>query len=169
MKHFRTSIWAILLIMTLMITVTSSIQAVSAPGQGGCDSCGEFRSLTTQTNKTNQSSPDNQTDHPFPFTILNKTYIDNSTGPITSGVERNWYFVALMACPIHRVEMFVLMVLRLMWSRNEIEGNAAEFLSICEASFTKFLRLSFKHWGKSNTKFKQHRQYSGKDEIRQLN
>ena len=87
MKHFRTSIWAILLIMTLMITVTSSIQAVSAPGQGGCDSCEEFRSLTSKTNKTNQSSP--QSDQPFPFTILNKTYDDNSTGPITSGVERN--------------------------------------------------------------------------------
>ena len=88
LKHFRTSIWAILLIMTLMITVTSSIQAVSAPGQGGVIVV-EFRLLTSKTNKTNQSSPDSQSDQPFPFTILNKTNDDNSTGPITSGVERN--------------------------------------------------------------------------------
>jgi hypothetical protein len=49
LKHIRTSITAILLITTLMITVTTSIQPVFAPRT--CAGCGEFLKLTAQFEK----------------------------------------------------------------------------------------------------------------------
>ena len=49
LKHIRTSIAAILLITTLMITVTTSIQPVFAPRE--CGNCGEFLKLTAQFEK----------------------------------------------------------------------------------------------------------------------
>jgi hypothetical protein len=49
LKHIRTSITAILLITTLTITVTTSIQPVFAPRQ--CGGCGAFLELTAQFEK----------------------------------------------------------------------------------------------------------------------
>ena len=46
LKHIRTSVTAILLITTLTITVTTSIQLVFAPR--GCSGCGPFLELTAQ-------------------------------------------------------------------------------------------------------------------------
>jgi hypothetical protein len=49
LKHIRMSITAILLITTLTITVTTSIQPVFAPRQ--CGGCGAFLELTSQFEK----------------------------------------------------------------------------------------------------------------------
>jgi hypothetical protein len=56
LKYIRTSITVILLIATITITVTTSIQTVFAPGQGGCDACGPFLKLTAQFEKDVSSS-----------------------------------------------------------------------------------------------------------------
>jgi hypothetical protein len=62
LKHIRTSTTTILLIATITITVTTSIQPVFAPR--GCSGCGDFTKLTGEfvqkvINRQQSPNPDN--------------------------------------------------------------------------------------------------------------